>query len=173
MALNYTLLVLGWTLVAIALVLLLRPQWHKRQPKWLVAAIPAFVALLTLHASTFTTFPRWTLIFYGVATIIVVAIAFLSPKGEPDGRNTGNLYLGLGAIAGGLVGMIAGARYMMLGVVLGCLFGELAFGRTPHGSWLKFPSLDFIHYFCARGLQAIVATAMIGIAIEGFVFQHN
>ncbi len=170
MALNYTLLVLGWTLVAIALALLLRPQWVTRQPRWLVAALPAYAALLALHASTFTTLPQWTLIFYAVATVIVVAIAILSPKGEPDGRNTGNLYLGLGALAGGLVGMIAGARFMMLGVVLGCLFGELAFGRTPHGSWLKFPSLNFIHYFCARGLQAVIATAMIGIAVEGFIF---
>lgn len=170
MAFNYTLLVTGWLLVAVALALLLRTQWFERQPRWLVAALPAYAALWLLHASTFTTLPGWTLLFYGAATAIVTGIAVLSPAGEPDGRNTGNLYLGLGALAGGLVGMIAGARYMMLGVVLGCVFGELAFGRTPHGAWLKFPGVDFIHYFCARGLQAVVATSMMGVAIEGFIF---
>lgn len=156
-------------LVALSLALLLRPRWLKKQPQWVVASLPAYCGIVSLHASTFTTLPSWTLVFYGIATAIVIAIAVLSPKGEPDGRNTGNLYLGLGALAGGLVGMMAGARFMMLGVLLGCLFGELAFGRTPHGQWLKFPSVNFIHYFCARGLQAVVATSMIGIAVEGFL----
>lgn len=163
MLLYNTLLIAGIACIAAALALVLRP-W--RVP----AAVAGWIGLLLLHLSTYTTLEPWVLPFYAVATLIVAGIHYLSPKGEPGGKRSGTLYLGLGALAGGLVGMIAGARFMMLGVVLGCLFGQLAFCRTPHGNWIKFPSSNFIHYFCARGLQTIVAVAMIGVAIEGFIF---
>ena len=160
----YTLLlILGALCMTAALAMVIKP--------WVVAAIPAYAGMWLLHLSTYTTFPMWTFIFYGVATAMVVGLKFISPKGEPDGRNTGNLYLGLGAMMGCLLGMLIDARFMLLGTALGAVMGQLAFSRTPHGKWLMLSKSNFIHYLCARGLPAIVAVAMIGVGIEGFVYD--
>ena len=157
------LLILGAISLLAALVLVIKP--------WIVAAIPAYAGLWLLHLSVYTTFPKWVFIFYGIATAMVVGLKFISPKGEPDGRNTGNLYLGLGAMMGCLLGMLIDARFMLLGTILGAVMGQVAFSRTPHGKWLMLSKSNFIHYLCARGLPAIVAVAMIGVGIEGFVYD--
>lgn len=155
------LLIAGAICAAGALVCVLRP--------WCSAALPAYAALCLLNWSTSIYLPVKTFVFWGVATVICLGLRHMSPKGEPDGRNTGNVYVGLGAMAGGLLGILVSARIMVLGVVVGALMGQLAFSKTPHGKWLKFPSSTFIHYFCAKSLPAIVATAMVGIAVEGFI----
>ncbi len=157
------LLILGAISLLAALVLVIKP--------WIVAVIPAYAGLWLLHLSVYTTFPKWVFIFYGIATAMVVGLKFISPKGEPDGRNTGNLYLGLGAMMGCLLGMLIDARFMLLGTILGAVMGQVAFSRTPHGKWLMLSKSNFIHYLCARGLPAIVAVAMIGVGIEGFVYD--
>ncbi len=156
------LLVLGVLCAAGAVVCLIKP--------WLPAALPAYAALCLLHWSTSIYLPVKTFVFWGLATAICLGISYMSPKGEPDGHNTGNYYIGIGAIVGCLLGILVSARIMVLGVVIGALMGQMAFSKTPHGKWLKFPSVTFIHYFCAKSLQAIVAAAMVGIAIEGFIF---
>lgn len=104
---------------------------------------------------------------------MVMGLKYMSPKGEPDGRNTGNLYIGLGAMMGCLLGMLIDARFMLLGTALGAVMGQLAFSRTPHGKWLMLSKSNFIQYLCARGLPAVVAVAMIGLGIEGFVFEKD
>ena len=157
------LLIAGIVLMALALVLLFKP--------WLPAAVPAYAGLWLLHLSTYTTFPQWIFIFYGVATLMVMGIRYLQPKGEPDGKSTGNLYLALGAIMGCLLGMLVEARFMVFGPILGTVLGQFAFSKTPHGTWLRFPKSNFIQYLCAKGLAVIVAVAMMGIAVEGFVFD--
>ena len=162
MTVNLLLLIFGLVLMAVALVLVLKPWW--------VASVPAYVGLCCLHWSAATTFPSWIFMFYGVATLMVVGIRYLSPKGEPDGKSTGNLYLGLGALMGCLLGMLVEARFMVLGTILGTVMGEIAFTRTPGGKWLRFPKSNFIQYLCAKGLGIVVAVAMLGLAIEGFVF---
>ena len=48
--------------------------------------------------------------------------------------------------------------------------GQIAFSRTPGGKWLRFPKSNFIQYLCAKGLAIVVAVAMIGLAVEGFVY---
>ena len=157
------LLILGGISLLAALGLVIKPLT--------VAALPAYVGLWLLHLSKYTMFPRWTFIFYGIATAMVVGLKYLSPKGEPDGRNTGNLYIGLGAMMGCLLGMLIDARFMLLGTALGAVMGELAYSRTPAGKWLMLSKSNFMHYLCARALPAIVAVAMIGVGIEGFVYD--
>ena len=163
MTFNLILLISGIVLMAVALILLFKP--------WVVAALPAYAGLWLLHLSTYTTFPRWIFIFYGIATLMVMGIKYLSPKGEPDGRITGNLYVSLGALMGCLLGILVEARFMVLGTILGTVLGVLAYSVTPQGRWLKFPKSNFIQYLCAKGLAVIVAVAMMGIAVEGFVFD--
>lgn len=163
MILSKILLIAGIVLMMIALVLLFKP--------WVAAVLPAYAGLWLLHLSTYTTFPQWIFIFYGIATLMVVGIKYLQPKGEPDGKGTGNLYLALGALMGSLLGMLVEARFMVLGTVVGTVMGQVAFSMTPHGKWLKFPKSNFIQYLCAKGLAVIVAVAMMGIAVEGFTFD--
>lgn len=164
MTLNLILLILGVVCMLAALVLVIKP--------WFVAAVPAYAGLWLLHLSVYTMFPKWIFVFYGIATAMVVGLKCLSPKGEPDGRSTGNLYLGLGALMGCMLGMLVEARYMLLGTILGTAMGQLAFARTPHGKWLMLSKSNFIQYLCAKGLPVIVAVAMIGVGIEGFVFDR-
>ena len=161
--LNIILLVAGSLCMIAALVLVIKP--------WIVAAIPAYAGLWLLHLSLFTTFPKWVFIFYGIATAMVVGMKYISPRGEPDGRNTGNIYLGLGALRGCLLGMAIEARFMLLGTILGSIIGQVAFSRTPHGKWLMLSKSNFIQYLCAKGLPVVVAVAMIGVGVEGFVYD--
>ena len=155
------LLIIGLLLLAASLVFTLR--------QWLPSAITAFAALVALHFSTFICLPISTFAFWGTASLIALAIVGLSPKGEPGGTSVGNLYLSAGALAGLFVGIAVYARVMILCAIAGTFFGLLAFARTPKGCWIKFPSSNFIHYFCAKGMNIIVTVAMAGIAIEGFI----
>ena len=162
MILSKILLIAGIVLMVLALVLLFKP--------WYVAALPAYCGLWLLHWSNYTMYPTWVFIFYGAATLMVMGIRYLSPKGEPDKKNTGNLYLGLGALMGCLLGMIE-PRFMVLGTIIGTVMGQVAFTRTPNGKWLLFPKSNFMHYLCAKGLAVVVAVAMLGLAVEGFIFD--
>lgn len=134
------------------------------------AALPAYAGLVLLHVSTYIYLPVKTFVFWGVATLLVVGIQRLLPPGEPNGGKAGKVYVGISALAGCLLGMVVGARAMVLGVVLGSFVGQMAYSRTPEGGWLKFPTSTFIQYFCARSLPVVVAVSMLGIAIEGFIF---
>lgn len=149
-------------MLAASLVLLFRP-WK------VVAAIPACVGMVLLHMSYFIAVKTGTFVFWGVATAMVAGLAYMSPPGEPDGQRASNLYIGASAIAGCLLGMIVGARIMVLGVVLGAFVGQLAYSRTPAGRWMRQPVSTFAQYFAAKCLPAIVAVAQVGIAIEGFL----
>lgn len=164
MILQYILLTLGIACLAGALALVLRPRF--------VACVPAYAALVLLHMSYYIAVPVSTFLFWGVATLLVAGLQYMSPSGEPDGKRSSNLYIGLGAIAGGLLGIIVGARVMVLGVILGAAAGQFMYSRTPDGSWLKPASADYWKYFSAKCLPAIVAVAITGIAIEGFIFEN-
>lgn len=159
---QYILLALGLASLLVSLVLLFRPMR-------VVAAIPAFAGLVLLHLSYYIAVKGGTFAFWGVATALVAGLAYMSPPGEPDGQRASNLYIGTSAIAGCLLGMIVGARIMVLGVVLGAFVGQLAYSRTPAGKWMSQPFGTFAQYFAAKCLPAIVAVSIVGIAIEGFI----
>ena len=165
MTFSTILLVLACLLLVGAVVLVLKPRW--------VAAVPAWVGMMLLYWGDFlnsTTMPGWKLALWTLATLIVVMLKFYQPSGEPDGRNTGNLYIGLGAMMGALVGIVLGSSFVVLATILGALLGMMAYSRTPHGKWIKFGNSIFIQYFCARCLPAIVAVSMIGMCAEAILF---
>lgn len=161
MILDTILLVAGIACMIVALILVLFPRF--------VAAVPAYAGLVMLHYShTIMVRPQY-LIFWGVATLLVWGTAIISPSGEPDRRNTSNLYLGLATVAGALVGIAVGARVMVLGTVIGAIMGLVMYSRTPHGQWLKASGKTIWLYFAAKCLPAIVAVAIMGIALEGYI----
>ena len=157
------LFVMGLICLATALALVLWPKWN--------AAVPAFIGLLLLHFSYRIAVPWMTFAFWGVATLLTVGLFLLSPRGEPDGHRSSNLYIGFTAMAGGLLGIMLAPRVMVLGVVLGAAMGQLAYSRTPAGKWMLNPSSQFWRYFAAKSLPAIVAVAIVCIAIMGIVID--
>ena len=157
------LFVMGLTCLATALALVLWPKWN--------AAVPAFIGLVLLHFSYRIAVPWMTFAFWGVATLLTVGLFLLSPRGEPDGHRSSNLYIGFTAMAGGLLGILLAPRVMVLGVVLGAAMGQLAYSRTPAGKWMLNPSSQFWRYFAAKSLPAIVAVAIVCIAIMGIVID--
>lgn len=163
MFLSKALLILGIMCMAAAVGLVVR-QW--RVP----AAIPAYAALVLLHFSTYIYLPVRTFVFWGVATLMVAALKWLLPQEELSGERSGNLIIGVSSLAGCLLGILVGARLMTLGVILGTLVGMLAFSRSPQGRWIMASHKTFISFFCAKSLPVIVAVAMVGIGIEGFIF---
>ena len=158
---NIALETIGVSFLAVSVFFMIRQK--------LPAYIFAFMALCILHISTAICLPVSTFIFWGIASLIVLVIDLLSPKGDPDGSWYGNLYLAVGALAGLFIGMSIDAAIMILCTIIGTAFGQFAYSRTPKGCWVKFPSSIFIHYFCAKGFKVIATTAMIGIALEGFI----
>lgn len=157
-------LIAGCLCLIAALVLVLWPRW--------VAAVPAFAGLVLMHWSYYISVPTTTFVFWGIATLITVGLFYLSPKGEPDGHKSSNLYVGLTAIAGGLLGILfQRPAFMVLGVILGAAMGQLAYSRTPDGKWMLTPSNQFWRYFAAKCLPAIIAVSIVCIAVMGLVIN--
>ena len=157
------LFIIGLISLAAALALVLWPKWN--------AALPAFIGLVLLHLSYRIAVPWMTFAFWGIATLITVGLFLLSPRGEPDGHRSSNLYIGFTAMAGGMLGLLLAPRIMVLGVILGAAMGQLAYSRTPAGKWMLNPSSQFWRYFAAKSLPAIVAVSIVCIAIMGIVID--
>lgn len=155
------LLALGLLCMAAAIVLMFKPR--------VPAAVPAYAGLLALHESTCIYLTDNAITFWLLCTVIITAIHIVMPKKEPEKSRVSTLYITLGGAAAMMLAMAADPRFMVLGVILGALLGTLAYCKTPKGKWVKFPSLTFIHYFCAKGLPLIIALAMMGIAVQGFL----
>lgn len=163
--LSLTMLIVAVACMVAALVLTLWPK--------ATAAVPAFVAMLLLHWGQLVLEPTWRLVVWGLAAVVCACLRRMQPKGEPDGRLTGNTYVSLAALAGALAGMAAGVNYILLGAIVGAFMGMMAYSRTPHGQWLKTPGGTMVQYFCAKGLPAIVAVAMTVTSIEGLIFYFQ
>jgi hypothetical protein len=163
MVLQTILLIAGAACLVVALLLVLHPRW--------VAAVPAFAGLALMHWSYTIDVKTMTFIFWGIATLITVGLYYLLPKGEPDGHQSSNLYVGFTAMAGGMLGILLAPRIMVLGVILGAAMGQLAYSRTPAGNWMLFPSTQFWRYFAAKCLPAIVAISIVCIAVMGVVID--
>ena len=163
MILQTLLLIAGVACLIAAVVLVLVPRW--------VAAVPAFAGLVLMHLSYYIDVKTMTFIFWGIATAITVGLFYLQPSGEPDGNRSSNLYVGVTAMAGGMLGILVAPRIMVLGVILGAAMGQLAYSRTPAGKWMLTPSSQFWRYFAAKCLPAIVAISIVCIAIMGVVIE--
>ena len=163
MVMQTILMIVGVILLVVALALVLRPKW--------VAAVPAYAGLWLLHWSYYIDVPVTTFVFWGIATLITIGLFYLSPSGEPDGNSSSNLFVGLTAMAGGMLGILLAPRILVLGVVLGAAVGQLSYSRTPAGRWMMNPSSLFWRYFAAKCLPAIVAVSIVCIAVMGIVID--
>lgn len=155
------LLTIGCLLALLGVVALLRPR--------VPAALLVYLSMLTLHASTYIYVRSTYLVFWAVASSLVLLLWYYNPKGEPDGNPWSNLYIGLSALAACVMGIAIDARLMTLFTVIGGLLGQWFYSRTPRGRWQKFPQPAFFQYFCVKTLPALIATAMLGVVIVGAI----
>lgn len=124
----------------------------------------AFLALCTAGLLPGVTLTVSAYLFWGLAMIIVVALNFILPAAVASSRR-GLPYIAGASLAGAFIGLAAGAHGgIVIGAVAGALLGGVAYGRTPDGRILQFPSPKFINYLCAKGLPAAIAMSMAGLS---------
>ena len=130
----------------------------------------SYIGLWMFKWSHFFYIPQSTLTFWGIATLIILGIDFLSQK-DKSRSLTGPIYIGIGSLAGMILGMLFDYSMIIVGAFIGSVLGEFAFSISLLGKNLTFPSSVFIHYFCAKGLRIIIATSMLGVIHEMFISE--
>lgn len=135
-------------------------------------ALLAYIGLVCLKLGNMLYVPKSILIFWGVATVLILMIDFLlRQQGKPVGNVGLSLFMTLGAIAGMQISLTIGLSYTSIGAWVGTILGHLAYGRTPNGKGVLFPASTFISYFCTTGLKIVITTSIIGIAFRIYLQQ--
>lgn len=151
-------LVISAMLMGVALVMMFYPR--------LPACLVAYAAMCVGYLSGYTPFSTGDMIFWAVATVIVLANDRLLPSFVRSSRR------GMGYIAGGAVtGMVVGLTFyrpasVILGAAAGAFIGAVAYARTSSGAILDFPHAKFFNYLGAKGIPATVTASMVGIVVS-------
>lgn len=127
-------------------------------------ALIAYGAMICAHCSGGTGIHTRELIFWGVATALVLGVRFLLGN-EVRSRRAALAYTAAGAACGAFVGIVvsptsAGA---IIGSALGAFLGALAYMRTPASPGYTLNSREFISFLSAKGLPAVVAMSIVAI----------
>lgn len=130
------------------------------------SAVVAYAAMVCMYFAGVPYFDSGILIFWAVATIIVLGLMFLQPKAL-TGAWQGHGYVAGGTILGVVLGYLVApaASAIILGGAVGAFLGTLAFMRTPRGPRFPIASSEFLQYLCAKGLPCVVASSMAALTI--------
>ena len=74
-------------------------------------------------------------------------------------------YIFTASLAGMLIGLTVSHAAMIVGAFFAAILGGVAYGRTPKGLQLAYPSHRFWNYLCAKGLPAVISFSIIGTTI--------
>ncbi len=151
-----TFIIVGALLLSAAVVLQFRPL--------MPASLAAYASLWMFQWSGVLAFPSSTMLFWGLATLLVLGLDRLLPAAITRGVD-GRGYICGGALAGMVVGMLISPTGIILGAAIGAFLGAMAYSRTPVGKALPFPSAGFLRFLCARGLPAVVTVSMVGVVL--------
>ncbi len=112
------------------------------------------------------------LIFWLVALVIVLALNYMLPAAvSTTGRGVG--YIAGGTLAGLFVGVLISPSWLVLGGIIGAIFGGIAYALTPAGKVLRFPSSVFLNYLCAKGLPAVVNLTVAALIVNAALIALN
>lgn len=125
-------------------------------------AILAFIALWMVGAS------GSTLIVWGITALLVWGLTVILPPAVSKSMR-GVAYIAGASAAATSIGLLAGPAGPVIGAVCGALFGGLAYGTTPDGKMMGFPSSKFFNYLAAKGFPAAVTMATIGEAVDRLI----
>lgn len=125
-----------------------------------VASVISFVALLLTYFAGGAVSSA-SLIFWAVATAIVVALRFMLPA-QVNSHREGSVYITAGGVAGLFIGIALSPAATPAAIIVATILGALAYATTPSGrALLGFPSRKAVNYLCAKGLPVIVALTML------------
>lgn len=157
-------LVFSMILMAISLVMMFFP----RTPSCIVG----YMAMWSARLSGYVPFSDGTMIFWGVAVLIVVVNRFLLPAYIRTSRR-GVGYMAGGAIAGMAIGLtMYTAATIICGAAIGAFLGAIAYTRTKSGKALEFPTSKFFNYLGAKGIPATMSASMAGLVLAGLVIIY-
>lgn len=130
----------------------------------LPAAIPAYAGLWMLYKSRIVVGESNEILFWGIAAVIVAAIAMLS-SGESDAVfNAPRKYIATGALAGMAVGLLSISHGgSVIGSATGAILGLVAFSNTPSGRTAPNISLN---RKASAVIQPTVTCSIIGAALK-------
>lgn len=130
------------------------------------AVLPAWLGMLCMRFVATGYVNTKTLIFWGLASLIVLALNILQPKALTAARQ-GHAYVVGATVVGIVLGYLLApmAAAITLGGIAGAALGAIAYMRTPDSPKFSIASPEFLQYLCAKGLPAVVACSMAAIII--------
>lgn len=134
------------------------------------AVLAAYAALVCAHFAGAVFVTPKVLIFWGVASAIVLGLRAIQPPALAAERR-GSRYVALAAIVGVVLGFVLSptSATVITGGVVGAFFGAMAFNLSPAGPRMPLASTPFFEYLGAKGLPAVVTAAMAAIAVASLL----
>ncbi len=136
----------------------------------LPAVAASYAALVCAHLAGAVYVDTTVLVYWGVATAIVLGLRMLQPKALVEAGH-GQGYVALATIVGVVLGYLCSptAAAVILGGAIAAFLGATAYMRTPAGPGFGISSRHFIEYLCAKGLPCVVACSMSTIAVASLL----
>ena len=151
-------IIISALLLAAAVVLAFFSGWQSATVAFLGLCVTGLVDGVYIQLSTY--------MFWGLSWIVILALHFMLPPAIAKAR-LGLPYISGGALVGMIVGIaVSGPASIIIGAVAGALLGGVAFGKTPGGKVLEFPTSKFFNYLCAKGLPAAITMCIVGTAVQ-------
>ena len=159
----------GWLVAAIILMAIsLITMFIPKIP----ACIIAYMAFWAARLSNYTPFSDSTMIFWGIAVLIVTINRYLLPSYIRFSRR-GLGYIGGGALVGMALGLTLYRPASVIGnSIIGAILGAIAYSRTARGKALEFPTSKFFSYLGAKGIPAVVVASMVGLILAGLIARN-
>lgn len=103
------------------------------RPLSVPSALVAYIGLWLVHQSKTVPVTGNELLFWGIATVMVTGINFLSSN-ESAVVEQQRLYIAGGTLTGMIAGMLLSSHGgTVAGAAAGAVLGQIAYSRTPHG----------------------------------------
>lgn len=130
------------------------------------SSLCAFAALLILYFTGLSPLTSTAIVYWAIATAIVLGLDFLQPRVLTATRR-GHAYVAAATLAGTLLGVVASptTAAAIIGGAAGAFLGAMAYMRTPASPRYPVASSQFVQYLCAKGLPAVVACSMAAIIL--------
>ncbi len=151
-------LVTGVLLLSAAIVLLFRP--------FMPSVLAAYAGLWVMNLSGLTHFQSNEIVFWGIATVIVLGIDYLRVR---PAVTTGyqRAYVAGGTLTGMILGLLISPTYGgVAGSAAGSVLVLVAYRMTPAG---RGSSTAVIGSLCSVGLPAIVTCSIVALALRAVI----
>lgn len=136
------------------------------RPLSIPSALVAYIGLWLVHKSNAVPVSGAEMLFWGIATVIVTGINFLSTSETTTVARQQRLYIAGGTLTGMVAGMLL-SRYggTITGAAVGAILGQTAYSRTPCGR--NNPS--GISATAGAIIPAIITFCIIGTVLVGVI----